>query len=227
MTDFAPSSSERVARTWLVHPPTLAGFGFSIAWLIGLSVFAASTTVVSTGTQIIAAYSGHAPGGVLQYLFTEGLPPVAILVVVGALARSVRQAGYVRLGTATWIAALVGSIISFAQFALGIVLVTIAVPAADASLSAVLSDSVTRLDGAKMLLFASMAITVAVYLVRAQRARLRWLLLVSVLLAATIVVSGLGYLLIISPLATAADASLPLLLVWMTGFGIVLGRSAH
>ncbi|ALE06287.1 hypothetical protein AL755_13815 [Arthrobacter sp. ERGS1:01] len=226
-TNFTPIRPEAAGKTWALQRTALAGFGFTLSWLIGLSVFAASTTVVSTGAEIIAAYRGRAAAGVLQYLFTEGLPPVAILVVVGALARWARGAGYRRLAKATWVAALVASIISFAQFVFGVVLVTVAVPAGDAAISALLSDSVTRLDGAKMLLFAGMAITTFVYLARAQHGQLLWLRIVSLLLAVTITVSGLGYLFMVTSLATAADASLPLLLVWVTGFAIVLGRRGH
>jgi hypothetical protein len=222
----APISSGVIPQTWALRRTALAGYGFSLSWLIGLSVFAASTTVVSTGAEIIAAYSGRTPQGLLQYLFTEGLPPVAILIVVGALARSARESGYPRLSSSTWIAALVASIISFAQFILGVVLVAVAVPSGDRGLSATLSDVVTRLDGAKMLLLASMAVTTVIYLVMARRG-LVWLRIVSALLVVTIVLSGLGYLFTVTSLATVADASLPLLLVWMTGFGIVLARSGH
>ena len=226
-TNFTPIHPEAARKVWALQRTTLAGFGFTLSWLVGLSVFAASTTVVSTGAEVIAAYSGRALGGVLQYLFTEGLPPVAILIVGGALARSAREAGYARLGAAIWMTALAASIISFTQFVLGVVLVTIAVPAGDAGSSALLSESLTRLDGAKMLLFASMATTTFIYLVKTQPGRLIWLRIASILLAVTILVSGIGYLFLVTSLATAAYASLPLLLVWVTAFAIVLERRGH
>ena len=226
-TNFTPVHSGVARKPWALQRTALAGFGFTLSWLIGLSVFAASTTVVSTGTEVIAAYSGRATAGVFQYLFTEGLPPIAILIVVGALARSVREEGYARLASVAWVTVLIAAIVSFAQFVFGVVLVTVAVPAGDAAASALLSDSVTRLDGAKMLLFAGMATAVFAYLVKAQRGKLIWLRVVSVLLAVTIAVSGLGYLFMVTSLATLADASLPILLVWVTGFAIVLGRRGH
>jgi len=226
-TNITPTSSKGTSRSWVLRRTTLAGFGFTLSWLVGLSVFAATTTVASGGGEVIAAYRGRALGGVLQYLFTEGLPPIAILIVVGALARSIRKEGYTRLGTATWLTALVASIISLVQFVLGVVLVTAAVPAGDAATSGLLSDSVTRLDGAKMLLFASMATTAFLYLVGVKRGVLIWLRVVSVLLVLSITVSGFGYLFMMTSLATAAYVSLPLLLVWVTGFAIVLGRSGH
>jgi hypothetical protein len=223
----APARLQGTPNHWALRRTTLAGFVFSASWLIGLIAFSTSTTVGYSGGQIIAAYAGRESVGVLQFLFTEGLPPVAILIVVGALARSMREAGYIRLGSATWIAALIAAIVSFVQFVLGVILVTVAVPARDTGSAVVLFDSVNRLDGAKMLLFASMAVTSLIYLVAARRGKLVWLRIVSGLLAVTIATSGLGYLLLLTTLATAADASLPLLLVWTTGFAIVLGRNGY
>ncbi len=223
----SPVPSGTTSRLWALRRTAVAGFGFSLSWLVGLTVVAASTTVVSTGAEIIAAYHGRAAAGALQYLFTEGIPPVAILIVAGALARSAREAGYARLAQATWMAALIASAISFAQFVLGVILVTAAVPAGNAAQCVWFSDLVTRLDGAKMLLFASMAITVLIYLIKAQRGKPIWLGTASALLAVTIAISGIGYLLELTSLATAADASLPLLLVWVTGFGITLSRRGH
>jgi hypothetical protein len=226
-TTSTPARLQWISKHWALRRTTLAGFGFSLSWLIGLIAFPTSTTVGYSGAQIIAAYAGGESIGVLQFLFTEGLPPVAILIVVGALARAMREAGYIRLGSATWIAALIAAIVSFVQFVLGVILVTVAVPARDAGSALVLFDSVSRLDGAKMLLFASMAATSLIYLVAARRGKWAWLGIVSGLLVVTIATSGFGYLLLLTSPATAADASLPLLLVWTTGFAVVLGRNGY
>lgn len=222
-----PVHLQGISKHWTLRRTTLAGFGFSVSWLVGLIAFSTSTTVGYSGAQIIAAYAGRESVGVLQFLFTEGLPPVAILIVVGALARAMREAGYIRLGRTTWIAALIAALVSFAQFVLGAILVTIAVPARDAGSAVVLFDSVSRLDGVKMLLFASMAMTSLIYLVVARRRNWMLLSIVSGLLVVTIAISGLGYLLLLTSLASAADASLPLLLAWTTGFAIVLGRNGY
>ncbi|GAB3614284.1 hypothetical protein [Humibacter ginsengisoli] len=211
------------AVRWVGRSTTIAGLGFSLSWIIGLCVFADSTTVVSTGAEVIASYRGQALAALAQFLFTEGLPPIAILVVVRALCRSMRTSGHSRLARATWIMAPAACIISFAQFVLGVTLVIGAVPSNDAAASAGLSDAVTRLDGVKMLFFGGMAVATVVYLIIAQRVRPIWLSVTSALLAVAIVISGLGYLFALTPLAAAAYASLPLLLVWMTGWGVLLG----
>lgn len=221
------SSAQRGSRTkvWWLTRPALAGISFSVAWIIGLVVVSASTQVTASGAQVIVAYKDQAFAGVLQYLFTEGLPPVALLIVVGALAHRMRTHGNPRIAAVAWGAALVGCIVSFVQFVLGVLLVAVAVPAQNVASSGALSDAVTRLDGVKMLLFGVMSVGAFIYL-RSQRRQL-WLLVVCVLLAVTIAVSGLGYLLTVPALADAAYASLLLLLVWVTGFGIALGRRAH
>jgi len=52
----------------------------------------------------------------------------------------------------------------------------------------------------------------------------RWLGVVATLLAVVILGSGIGYLLLIPALAALAYVSGPLLLVWVTGVGLRLGR---
>ena len=47
------------------------------------------------------------------------------------------------------------------------------------------------------------------------------------MLTAALIVSGTGYLLLSSGLAAAAFVSLPLLLVWVTGAGIAIGRTSR
>jgi hypothetical protein len=53
----------------------------------------------------------------------------------------------------------------------------------------------------------------------------RWLRYTALALAAAIAVSGIGYLLLLPGLATLAYVSGPLLLLFVTGVGIVLGRT--
>jgi hypothetical protein len=53
----------------------------------------------------------------------------------------------------------------------------------------------------------------------------RWLGVVAAVLAVALVASGAGYLLLSTTLAEAASISLPLLLVWVAGAGIALGRA--
>jgi hypothetical protein len=53
----------------------------------------------------------------------------------------------------------------------------------------------------------------------------RWLGYAGIVLAASIAVSGIGYLLLIPAPAQAAWVSLPALLVWITGSATAIGRS--
>jgi hypothetical protein len=72
-----------------------------------------------------------------------------------------------------------------------------------------------------MLALAAMAASGAA-LVRRTRLLPGWLGYLSALLAAALVVSGVGYLLLSSTLAPAAFVAGPLLLVWVTATGISL-----
>ena len=98
------------------------------------------------------------------------------------------------------------------------------VPAGDASRAGLLFASINRLDGVKMLALAAMAGTGAA-LVHRTGVLPGWLGYAGGLLAVALVVSGVGYLLLNSTLAPAAFVSGPLLLLWVTGAGISLGRS--
>ena len=84
-----------------------------------------------------------------------------------------------------------------------------------------LSRSVDRLDGAKMLALAVLGAAAA-----AMTALPRWLRWTGIALAVAIACSGLVYLLLIASLAAAAGPALVLLLAFMTGCGIMIGMTA-
>ena len=113
---------------------------------------------------------------------------------------------------------------SLIQCALGLWLAGWVVPAGDAGRAGTLFAAINRLDGVKMLALAAMAAGGAA-LVRRTHLLPGWLGYLGALLAAALVVSGIGYLLLSSALAPAAFVSGPLLLVWVTAAGIsVAGR---
>ena len=114
--------------------------------------------------------------------------------------------------------------IALVQCALGLYLALSLVPADHAGTAAVVSETVNRLDGVKMIVLATMAAAGTV-LARQTGLLPRWLRWAGVALVIAIIASGVGYGLLNDTLALAAWASLPLLLVWVTGAGIVLGRS--
>ena len=113
--------------------------------------------------------------------------------------------------------------IALVQCVLGLYLTISVVPAGHAGTAAAVTEALNRLDGVKMLVLAAMA---AAGTVMARRTGLlpRWLCWTGVALAAAITASGAGYALLNPTFALAAWLSLPLLLAWVTGAGILLGR---
>ncbi|HEY1487899.1 MAG TPA: hypothetical protein VGF84_17465 [Micromonosporaceae bacterium] len=191
--------------------PALAGIAYSLAWIAGLAVFSSSTNVRSTGAQIVAADSGHTAVLVAQFVLTEGVASIALAVVAVALGRA--------LGRAVVVTGVAAAVIALVQCALGI---TLTMSLGQAGTVATLNDTINRLDGLKMFVLAAMAVAAVRTTVRSPLPR--WLRLVGAALAVAIIVSGLGYGLLNSSLAVAAWLSLPLLLVFVTGAGIVVGR---
>ena len=211
-----------VGRPWpraITAWPALAGIGYAAAWLAGLSIFSSSTTVNSAGPQVVAGYTGHQAVATAQFALTEGLAAVCLAVVAAAIGRASVTA---RAARVVAMAGGAAAVISLAQCAIGVYLVNSAVPAGHAATAGTLNEAITRMDGVKMLVLAGMGLAGAGL---ARRGLLpRWLGYAGLALAVAVTVSGLGYLMLVSGLAAAAWASLPLLLVWVAGAGIALGR---
>jgi hypothetical protein len=79
-----------------------------------------------------------------------------------------------------------------------------------------------RLDGAKMFLLAAMAVALSAVALTSH-ALPRWLAPLGFLLAASLAVSGLGYVLLVQGLASAVYVSGTLLLAFVTSTGVTLG----
>lgn len=219
MTVQVDSELEREDRHgWLLSVPALAGIGFALSWLIGLSVFAASTTVRSSGAELLEVYTGHRTVAMVQFVFTEGAPAVALALVVLALG-GVAAGRLRRAVLATGLAAVV---VSLVQCVLGLYLTGSLVPDRNADSAVTVFETINRLDGAKMLLLAGLA--VAGFVLIRHVGLPRWLASVALALAAAIAVSGVGYLFLLGGPAVAAWISLPLLVVWVTGVGVALAR---
>jgi small-conductance mechanosensitive channel len=84
---------------------------------------------------------------------------------------------------------------------------------------------INRMDGAKMLALAALALA-GVALARGGLLP-RLLGYVAAALAAAMVASGVGYLLLSTTLAQAAAVSLGLLLIWVVGTGVALSRRSQ
>jgi hypothetical protein len=199
-------------RRSLVTVPAVTGIAYTLSWVVGLSVGAPSPKVDAGGSEVVAALGGHGAAVAAQFLFTEGLPAAGLAIVSLALARAGRWSGAAR---AVGIAGIVAAAISFVQFVLGSALAG----TSSSGTAHLLFEGVNRLDGVKMFTLAVMAAAaVATGLLP------RWLRYTGVALAVAIVASGIGYLLLIPSMATLAYVSGPLLLLFVTGTGIVLGR---
>jgi len=214
------------SRRGLLTVPAVAGIAYTAAWLVGLAVAPSSTNVRSTGAEVVAGYAGHQAAAAAQFLLTEGIASLALAVVATALGRAglrvgARQAAWLTLGTGA-AAATVGLV----QCVLGLYLTVSVVPADHASTAAAVTEAVNRLDGVKMFLLAAMAVAGTV-LARQTGLLPHWLRWAGVALAVAITASGVGYALLNNTFALAAWLSLPLLLAWVTGTGIVLGRAGR
>ncbi|HEY3650995.1 MAG TPA: hypothetical protein VGL33_23720 [Streptosporangiaceae bacterium] len=194
----------------------LAGVGFSLSWIAGLAVPAPSPGFGASGTQIVAALSGHGPAVAAQFILTEGLPAAGIAVIAVALARTARRSGSAAARFAL-VAGLTAAVISAIQFGLGLALTATSAPGP----AHLLFTSVDRLDGVKMLALAVLGAAAAT-----MTALPRWLRWTGIALAVAITCSGLVYLLLIAPLAAAAGPALVLLLAFITGCGIMTGMTA-
>lgn len=206
--------------------PAVAGLAYTASWLAGLAVSPSSTNVRSTGAEVVASYSGHQAAAAAQFLLTEGSASLALAVVAISLGQAGLRAKAGKLALLTAGTGATAAAIALVQCALGLYLTISVVPAGHATTAAAVTEAVSRLDGVKMFLLAAMAVAGTVM---ARRTGLlpRWLRWVGVALVVTITASGVGYALLNNTFALAAWVSLPLLLVWVTGSGIVLGRAGR
>jgi hypothetical protein len=205
--------------------PAMIGFGYSASWVAGLSIWSSSTKVRTSGAAVLADYAGHEGVAMTQFLLTEGLPALGLGFVAVALGRAARRAGLGTLGRAVTVTGMAAATISFVQFLMGVYLTGWAVPGRHAGAAGSLLEGISRLDGVKMLLLA--ALTLAGTALVHAGVLPRWLGYTGVALAVAIAVSGIGYLFLLSGPAVAAWVSLPLLLVWVTGACVALGRTGR
>jgi hypothetical protein len=162
----------------------------------------------ASGAQVVSAIAGHGPALAVQFALTEGLPAVGIAVVAVALGRVTGS----RLAV---VAGVTAAVVSVVQFSLGMWLAATGSPGT----AHVLYQTVNRMDGVKMLALAVLGAAAAAAVVLP-----RWLRYAGAALAVAITASGVAYLLLVESLTVLAAPALVLLLVFITGAGIWLGR---
>jgi len=122
-------------------------------------------------------------------------------------------------------AGLTAVALSLIQCGLGLLLAGSFAPDGKIDGAGRLFDVINRMDGVKMFALAAMALAAAGL---SRRAVLpRWLGYVAAVLTVALIASGAGYLLLSTTLAQAVFVSGPLLLVWVTGAGVALGRTSR
>lgn len=182
----------------------ITGVAYMASWIVGLALGHSDPKPSSSAAQVMAGYAGHTGTATAQFVLTEGLPAICLAVVALALGRRAAVAG------------LISATISMVQAMLGVVMTAWAVPGGHTGSAHNLFVAVNRLDGVKMFALALLALA-ATSLVPL------WLRYVGAALAVSIVVSGIGYLLLLDGLSRAAWISGPLLLIWVTGTALTLG----
>jgi hypothetical protein len=219
----APETSEAGRRSRRAQISLAAGIGYSLAWLAGLAVFSSSTQVDSSGAQVLRAYTGHQGAATAQFALTEGVAALMLAVLTCSLAGALtRRAGTLR--RLTLASGLAASAVSLVQCALGVWLTTALLPERHAATAGVVSATLNRLDGVKMLLLAALAAATAVAVYRAAVPLPGWVGHVAAAVTVTITLSAIGYLFLDNLFATAAWLSLPLLLIFVTSTAICLNR---
>src|SRR6266487_3795110 len=201
-------------RRRLLTVTGLAGIGYALSWIAGLSIPAPMPKLTASGDQIATALAGHGTAVAAQFALTEGLPAAALAIVSIALARAAHRSGRQPAARAALIAGVAAALISLTQ----LVLAATSAPGT----AHLLYDAVNRLDGVKMLALAVLAVAAV-----ASGILPRWLRYAGIALAITITASGIAYLLLLPSLASlAVYPAGVLLLVFITGTGITLGTSA-
>jgi hypothetical protein len=201
-------------RSGLRAVPVLTGIGFAVSWIAGLSVPAPSPAINATGATIVSAHAGHTTALSIQYALTEGLPAAGLAVIAVLLARNARRPG----GTAARllrIAGITAALISVAELIIGLILDTATAP----TTAHVLFATLNRMDGVKMLTLAAVGVAAA-----CAGGLPRWLGVTGIALAVAITVSGVAFLLLARNANTFAAPALILLIVFVAGSGIALGR---
>jgi hypothetical protein len=218
----APGRNRAVARV-----SVLAGAGYMIAWVASQLVGAPNPSIAAPGAQVVASFAGHGGPTMAMFVLAEGVTAIFLAVIGIVVTRPAlhqearpraRLAGQLGAGFAIAAAA-----VSWVELGLGTWLATVLVPDRRSGTAGALWHAVNRLDGAKMfLLLAVMAVALSV-LALTDPLLPRWLAPVGFVLAATLVVSGLGWVLLAPGLGNAVYVSGPLLLVFVGCTGVTFG----
>jgi hypothetical protein len=210
-------AGHRIARS----VPALAGIGYTLAWIISQLVGAPSPALAARGSQVVAAFAGHDGPAMAMFVLAEGVAAAALAVVVISVAQAGRRSGARLAGLIGAGFGIAAALVSWIELALGFWLVYGPVAARRTDTAGTAYHVLNRLDGGKMFLLAVMVVALS-YVALTSRALPRWLAPIGFLLAASLAVSGLGFVLLAQGLASAVYVSGILLLAFVTGTGVTL-----
>lgn len=223
MTTRVTPTSARAGHRRFLSLPAAAGIGYSVAWIISQSVGAPNPSVSAPGTQVVADFAGHGGPTMTMFVLAEGVAAVALVVVVLSVARAASRGGARLAGLAAAGFGIAAAVVSWIELGLGAWLIGGLIPGRRADTAGAVYHAVNRIDGAKMLVLAAMAVAISVVALRTVSLP-RWLAPLGFLLAVTLVVSGLGWILLASGLASSVLVSGILLLIFVTCTGVTLRR---
>ena len=87
MTDRIASKQPRRSRRRIAFSlSALAGVGYTAAWIISLSVGAPNPSVAAPGSQVVAAFAGRGGPALAQFALNEGVAAIALVAVVTSVA---------------------------------------------------------------------------------------------------------------------------------------------
>jgi hypothetical protein len=199
----------------LLTVPAVTGVAYALSWVAGLSIGAPSPKLDASGSEIVSAIAGHEGVVATQFTLTEGLPAAGLAIVSVLLAKAVSRTGAATAARVIGVAGVVAAAISLVQFVLGLALSRVTAPGT----AHLLFQAGDRLDGVKMLALAVVGAATAAS--GGLPRQLRW---TGAALAVSIAASGVVYLFLLQSLALLAAPALILLLIFITGAGIALGR---
>jgi hypothetical protein len=157
-------------------------------------------------------------------VLSEGIPAVALTAVVLLVARAASRTGARRAGLAVAVFGVAAAAVSLAELVMAAWLQYGPVTSGHAAPAGTLWSAVQRTDGAKLFVLAAMAVALAV-LSLTSAVLPRWLAPLALLLALSLVISGIGLLLLTNGLSNAVFVAGVLLLAVVTATGVTLRAS--
>ncbi len=225
----AAAEATRAGRRCALSAPALAGVGYAVAWIVSQLTGAPNPSIAAPGTQLVDSFAGHAGSTLAMFVLAEGVAAIALILVVVFVARAARQPVIrhsARLAAMTAAGfGIASAVVSLTELGLGVWLFGTVLPQRRTATFGTAYHALERLDGAKMIVLAAMAVALSAVAISAPILP-RWLAPVGLLLAAGLVVSGLGWVLLAPGLGNSVYVSGILLVLFVTATGVALGLRA-